>query len=158
LYKIAFLFPWAFVQDSSSDIYREGFTTHSPNTFPHDFDSHTPFLKRIIFNCDFSFSHALTLFHLFLTPTNCRTLILLPPFSCLPDVLQGAPLTYQNAPGRFRELRILRHKVMRLQRMCLVVPAIAPRCWPSDYSAQRLELGGLIVRWKIGDAVHEQRR
>jgi len=72
---------------------------------------------------------------------------------------KGAPLTHQNAPGRFRELRILRHKVMRLQRMCPVVPeAIATRCWPSDKSAQTLELEGLIVRWKISDAVHEQRR
>jgi hypothetical protein len=34
---------------------------------------------------------------------------------------------------------------MRLQRMCPVVAvAIAPRCWPSDYSAQTLELRGLI--------------
>ena len=42
-------------------------------------------------------------------------------------------------------VRILRHKVMRLQRMCPVVAvAIAPRCWPSDYSAQTLELRGLI--------------
>jgi hypothetical protein len=100
LYKIAFLFPWAFVQYPSSDIYREGFTTHSPTTFPHDFDSHSPFLKRIIFNCDFSFSHVMNLFHLFLTLTNCRTLILLPPFSCLPDVLQRSTSHTSECPRK----------------------------------------------------------
>jgi hypothetical protein len=56
----------------------------------------------------------------------------------------------QNLPHYVRNrarqlLRILRHKVMRLQRMCPVVAvAVAPRCWPSDYSAQTLELRGLI--------------